>query len=311
MRVVICEFMDEAAVARLAALHESLYDATLVERRDELKTRLASACALIVRNRTNVDADLLAAAPLLRVIGRLGVGLDNIDTVACAARGIEVIPATGANALAVAEYVIATAMVLLRGAYFSSAAVAAGEWPRAALANGREIAGTTLGIVGFGGIGRLVAARAQGLAMRVIGCDPLVAPESPVWGAAQVEPRTLDQVLAEADVVTAHLPLTAATRGMFDAARLALMKAGAVLINTSRGGIVDEAALAAALRSGALGGAALDVYALEPLPAGSPLAGCPDLILTPHIAGVTRESNIRVSTLIGEKVAAALATLAA
>ena len=311
MQVVICEFMDEAAVARLAALHETLYDATLVDRRDELKARLAWTRALIVRNRTKVDVHLLAAAPRLQVVGRLGVGLDNIDTSACAARGIDVIPAMGANALAVAEYVIATAMALLRGAYFSSAAVAAGAWPRAALSNGREIAGTTLGIVGFGGIGRLVAARAQGLAMRVIGCDAQIPRGSPVWEASRVEPCTFDQVLAAADVVTAHVPLTAATQGMFDAARIAAMKAGALLINTSRGGIVDEAALAAALRSGALGGAALDVYAQEPLPAGSPLAGCPNLILTPHIAGVTRESNVRVSTLIGEKVAAALAAAAA
>ena len=311
MQVVICEFMDGAAVARLAALHRTLYDDTLVDRRDELKARLASTRALIVRNRTRVDADLLAAAPRLRVVGRLGVGLDNIDMAACAARGVDVIPATGANALAVAEYAIATAMVLLRGAYFSSTAVAAGDWPRGGLSDGREIAGKTLGIVGFGSIGRLVAARAQGLAMRVQGCDAEIAPGSPVWGAARVEPRTFDQVVAAADVVTVHVPLTAATQGMFDAARLATMKAGAVLINTARGGIVDEAALAALLRSGALGGAALDAFAQEPLPAGSPLAGCPNLILTPHIAGVTRESNVRVSTLIGEKVAAALAAAAA
>ncbi len=131
MDVVICEFMDEAAVARLAAVHRTHYDAGLVDRRDELKARLAPARALIVRNRTQVDAQLLAAAPRLQVVGRLGVGLDNIDVPACAARGIEVIPATGANALAVAEYVIAAAMMLLRGAYFSTAAVAAGRWPRA------------------------------------------------------------------------------------------------------------------------------------------------------------------------------------
>ena len=310
MDVVVCEFMDEAAVARLAALHGTHYDTALGDRRDELKARLASARALIVRNRTQVDADLLAAAPRLKVVGRLGVGLDNIDTAACAARGIDVIPATGANALAVAEYVIAAAMMLLRGAYFSSAAVAAGQWPRAALSAGREIAGTTLGIVGFGGIGRLVAERAQGLAMAVIGCDAQIPPEAPAWAAARVQPRSFEGVLADADVVTAHVPLTAATRGLFDAARLGRMKAGAVLINTSRGGVVDEAALAAALRSGALGGAALDVYAQEPLPGGSPLAGCPNLILTPHIAGLTRESNVRVSTLIGEKVAAALAAAA-
>jgi len=309
MRIVISEFMDEAAVASLAAQYETFYDKGLVDRPDELKASVAMADALIVRNRTQVNAGLLAGAPALKVVGRLGVGLDNIDVDACRTRGIEVIPATGANALAVAEYVIGTAMLLLRGAYVSSAAVGSGEWPRPALSNGRELAGKTLGIIGFGGIGRLAGRLGRALGMRVIGFDAQIAPSSSVWNEEGAEPRSFDALLTEADVVTLHVPLVAATRHLIDAARLARMKPGAVLINTARGGVVDESALAAALKSGRLGGAALDVFEQEPLAAGSALAGCPNLLLTPHIAGVTVESNTRVSTLIAEKVAAALARI--
>jgi len=311
VRVVITEFMDEIAVAGLATKHDTFYDRNLVDRPDELSARVAAADALVVRNRTQVDAALLAAAPALKVVGRLGVGLDNIDVDACMARGIEVIPATGANALAVAEYVIGAAMLLLRGACTSSAAVASGAWPRAALSGGRELSGKTLGIVGFGGIGRLVARLGRALGMRVIGSDPQVPASSPAWRAEGAERRELDALLGEADVVTLHVPLVDATRHLIDAARLARMKPGAILINTERGGVVDEAAVAAALASGRLGGAALDVFEQEPLAAGSPLAGCPNLLLTPHIAGVTAESNVRVSTLIAEKVAVALARLQA
>ena len=310
MRIVISEFMDEAAVAALAAHHATVYDRNLVDRRDELAARLADADALIVRNRTQVDAELLAAAPRLTVVGRLGVGLDNIDVAACAKRNVAVIPATGANALAVAEYVIGVAMVLLRGAYFATADVAAGKWPRGALSSGREIAGKTLGIVGFGGIGRLTGRLGRALGMRVIGCDAELAPGDAAWRDEGVEPRTLDALLAEADVLTLHVPLQPATRNLIDAKRIAAMKPGAILVNTARGGVVDETAVAAALASGRLGGAALDVFEKEPLPAGSPLAGCPNLILTPHIAGVTAESNARVSTMIAERVLDALATRA-
>lgn len=306
MRVVISEFMDEAAVASLAAQFETTYDAGLVDRHRELLAALAGADALIVRNRTPVDRGLLAAAPALKVVGRLGVGLDNIDVAACEQRAISVIPATGANALAVAEYVIGAAMLLLRGAYLSSRAVGDGEWPRAALSHGREIAGKTLGIVGFGGIGRLAAKRGRALEMRVIAFDAQIPADAEVWAELDTMAQPLDEVLRGADVVTLHLPLTPATRRLIDAGKLALMKADAILINTARGGIVDEAALVAALKANRLGGAALDVYDREPLPAGSPLADCPNLILTPHVAGVTRESNRRVSMLIADQVAAEL-----
>lgn len=307
MRIVISEFMDEGAVASLARAFDVRYDATLVERRAELAAALAQADALIVRNRTRVDAELIGHAPRLRVVGRLGVGLDNIDLAACAARAIEVIPATGANALAVAEYVVCTVMLLLRGAYRASADVAAGKWPRTALGEGRETAGKTLGVVGFGGIGRLVAKLAQGLGMTVIASDPAIAAGERIWRESGVAYRGLDDLLAEADAVTLHVPLAPETRHLITGGRLARMKRGAVLINTARGGIVDEAALAEALASGHLGGAALDVFETEPLPAGSPLARAPNLVLTPHVAGVTRESNVRVSSLIAERVAQALA----
>ncbi len=308
-KIVISEFMDAAAVESLRGRFDTRYDPALVDRRAELAAGLEDADALIVRNRTRVDAELLAAAPRLKVVGRLGVGLDNIDLPLCRERGVAVIPATGANAAAVAEYVLCTAMMLLRGAYRSSAAVAAGQWPRQSLSEGREIGGKEIGIVGFGGIGRLTARLAGALGMRVAACDPEIAADSPLWRSEAALRLELNELLERADVVSLHIPLTAATRGLIGAAQLALMKRDAVLINSARGGTVDEAALAAALRAGQLGGAALDVFADEPLAPGSPLTDCPNLILTPHIAGVSREANQRVSSLIAERVAALLESL--
>jgi (S)-sulfolactate dehydrogenase len=303
MKIVISEFMDEKSVDDLRQRFKVFYGPELADRPQDLVRQLGDAQALVVRNRTQVTGELLAAAPRLRVVGRLGVGLDNIDVPACEARGVSVIPATGANALAVAEYVIASAMVLLRGAYLSTCSVAGGHWPRPLLSEGRETGGKTLGLVGFGGIGRLTARLAQALGMRVIAHDPVLGRDAPVWSETGVACVDLDSLLAGADVVSLHVPLTEATRGLMDAARIEAMKPRAVLINTARGGIVDEAALAQALRDGRLGGAALDVFEHEPLPANSVLAGVPNLILTPHIGGVTRESNERVSAMIAEQVA--------
>lgn len=305
-RIVITEFMDERAVAQLAAAHDVLYDATLVDDPARLHAEAAGADAIVVRNRTQVRGELLAALARCRVVGRLGVGLDNIDVAGCEARGIEVIPASGANALSVAEYVIASAMLLLRGAYQASAEVAAGRWPRHALSSGREIGGKTLGLVGFGSIGQLTARLAHGVGMQVIAHDAMLDDADPVFGQAGVASVGLDELTARADVISLHVPLVASTRNLFDAARIAAMKASAVLINSARGGVVDEAALAAALRSGRLGGAALDVFETEPVPAGSVFAGCPNLLLTPHIAGLSGEANERVSSLIAQRVLQAL-----
>ena len=307
--IVISEFMNATAVDRLRGEFDVRYEPTLVDELQQLHVAVSSATALIVRNRTQVDPELIARAPKLRVVGRLGVGLDNIDTSACAARSIEVIAATGANAVSVAEYVLTTAMLLLRGAYTSSAAVAAGQWPRPTLSQGREINGKTLGLIGFGSIGRITAQLARCLGMRVIAYDALVAEDDAAWRDHGVERNTLENVLAEADVVSLHVPLDAQTRGLIGASRIAKMKRSAVIINTSRGGIVDEAALADALRAGSLAGAALDVFENEPLAAGSMLANAPNLILTPHIAGVTQESSVRVGELIADRVSASLRTL--
>ena len=302
-RIVVAEFMDERAVAQLhAAGHDVLYDAKLVDDAPRLLAEAASADVLIVRNRTQVRGDLLAALHKARAVGRLGVGLDNIDVAGCEAKGIQVIPATGANALSVAEYVIGTAMLLLRGAYLSSAEVAAGKWPRNALSNGRELAGKTLGLLGFGSIGQHTARLANALGMDVLAFDPMMAADHPAFAAAGVRCANLDVVVTNADVLSLHVPLVESTRGLLGAARIASMKPGAVLINTARGGIVDELALASALKSGQLGGAAIDVFDTEPLPASPHFVGCPNLLLTPHIGGVTAEANERVSFLIAQKV---------
>jgi (S)-sulfolactate dehydrogenase len=303
--IVICEFMDEGVVRRAFDGHDVLYDPALSDTPEKLLPCLADARALVVRNRTQVRGELLAAAPKLRVVGRLGVGLDNIDLEACKARGIAVRPATGANDAAVAEYVVTAALVLLRRAWFATSAVSGGEWPRMALM-GREVAGKALGLVGFGAIARETARRAIALGMTVSAYDPYLGADAPAWSG--VKRCTLETLLSESDVVSLHVPLTPETRQLIDARALGRMKPDAILINAARGGVLDEPALVTALKERRLGGAALDVFEREPLDAvgGARFEGVPNLILTPHIAGVTGESNVRVSEVIARAVLAEL-----
>ena len=296
-RVLVCEFMDERAVAQLAAAHDVEYDPQLVDKPGELLEKAAACDVLIVRNRTQVRGELLDALGKCRIVGRLGVGLDNIDVAACGQRGIAVIPATGANALSVAEYVITSAMLLLRGAYLSSAEVAAGKWPRAALGNGRETAGKSLGIIGFGSIGRMVAKLAQGLGMNVSAFDAMLGQDDPVFNETGVRFAGLEEVISRSDVVTLHVPLVEATRGLFDAKRIASMMPGAVLINTSRGPIVDVDAVAAALRAGKLGGAALDVFEKEPQVPAELLALDND-VLSPHQGSATHQTRNKMGKMV-------------
>jgi (S)-sulfolactate dehydrogenase len=275
---------------------------------DRLLAALADCRALIVRNRTQVREALLKAAPRLKVVGRLGVGLDNIDVEACNARNIIVRPASGANDLSVAEYVITAALLLRRRAWYATSRLAAGEWPRMELIGG-ELSGAQLGLIGYGAIARLTACKAAALGMKVAAFDPLLPADHPAWAnAARV---SFEEVLAYSDVLSLHTPLTQQTRRMLDETALRRMRKGAILINAARGGIVDEAALAAALASGHLGGAALDVFETEPLSpaAAAVFKGVPNLILTPHIAGVTEESNVRVSDVTARAVIEVLGAL--
>lgn len=303
--ILITEFMDEAAVEHVRSRHDTLYDPGLADRQGEIPGLMAGVRALIVRNRTKVASAVLDAATGLECVGRLGVGLDNIDVDACRARGVAVYPASGANDLSVAEYVVTTAAMLLRGAYLSTGTMLAGKWPRQALV-GRELAGHAMGLVGFGSIARQVARRVRALGMEVVAHDPYCPADDEAWQLARNV--GLDELLAVSDVVSLHTPLTEATRHMIDAHALETMKPDAVLVNAARGGVVDEAALAAALRQGRLAGAALDVFETEPLTAeaADKFRDLPNLVLTPHIAGVTVESNVRVSSLIAEKVLAHL-----
>ena len=307
--ILITEFMDDAAVAALRARHDTVYDPGLADRQAEIPGRMAGVRSLIVRNRTQVTEALLAAAPDLACVGRLGVGLDNIDMAACESRGVTVYPATGANNLSVAEYVITAALTLLRRAWFSNAAMLAGEWPRQACA-GRELAGKTLGLIGFGAIARDTARLARSLGMEIVAFDPFVQAGDPGLGGTRL--LSLDEVLARSDVVSLHVPLTNETRHLIGESALRRMRKDAIVVNAARGGVVDEAALAAALEDGRIGGAALDVFETEPLTAEAAerFAGLSNLVLTPHIAGVTEESNTRVSALIAERVLVHLGTAA-
>lgn len=300
--IVVSEFMNEEALAPLRRDHSVLFDPTLVDDRSRLLSQLGDAAAIIVRNRTQVDQELLAAAPQLKAVGRLGVGLDNIDLDACRGRGVAVHPAIGANARAVAEYVITAVLMLFRGAYQGRDRMIDGQWPRSDL-QGRETSGKTMGLVGFGGIARLVAVRATALGMRVAAYDPYLAADDAAWGDV-ARHEDLEDLLRDADAVSLHVPLTDSTRHLLNADSLRTMKEGAVVINTSRGGIVDDSALAAAMRTGHIGGAALDVFETEPLSATAAtiFADLDNIVLTPHIAGLTEESNERVSDMTVENV---------
>ena len=307
--VLISEFMDRPTADGLIAEYDVFWDPELWGKKDALLAEVASAKAIIVRNATQVNVELLEAAQNLQIVARMGVGLDNIDVEACKTRGIEVCPSIGANAASVAEYVIATAMILLRGpAYYATPDVIAGAWERPKFAGGVELAGRTMGIVGFGSIGQVVGAKAAAMGMKVIAYDAMMPDDAPAWNAARRV--SLQNLIRESDVISLHCPLLPQTVNLLDTAEFAGMKPGAILVNSARGGIANEAACAAALRSGHLGGAALDTLATEPVTpeTGALFDGIENLILTPHIAGVTEESNRRIAEVAAENVRRVLGT---
>jgi D-3-phosphoglycerate dehydrogenase len=264
----------------------------------DLARELADADALIVRSATRVTDDLLSHAPKVRIVGRAGVGVDNIDMDAATRRGVLVVNTPGSSAASVAEHALALILSLARSIPQLNAAMHAGRWEKSGAA-GVELRGKVLGLVGLGRIGAEVARRARALEMRVVAYDPYIAPERAAEGGVELLP--LPEMLAKADYVSLHTALSPATDRIMNAERFAQMKRGARLVNTARGELVDEAALSEALRSGHLAGAALDVFAVEP-PKDSPLLSMPNVIATPHVAGSTTEAQEEVGVQIAQQI---------
>jgi D-3-phosphoglycerate dehydrogenase / 2-oxoglutarate reductase len=295
---------EKIAAEGLAVLETAgAVDVRLELDRAGLLAAIGAYDALVVRSATKVTAEVIAAGSRLRVIGRAGTGVDNIDVDAATRRGVIVVNAPASNNVAVAELTLGLLIALARRIPQAHASLQSGKWERTRFV-GWEVRGKTLGLVGLGRIGSEVARRARAFEMDVIAFDPVVSTER----AAQIGVTlvTLDELVQRSDVVSLHVPLIESTRNLFDAARLAQMKSGAAIINASRGGIIDEAALIEALNSGRLSGAALDVYAQEPPPADSPLIGHPAVVTMPHIGASTAEAQTSAGTEMAEGVAAAL-----
>jgi D-3-phosphoglycerate dehydrogenase len=269
---------------------------------DELLEAVGGYDALIVRSETKVTRAVIEAGSELRVIGRAGVGVDNIDVEAATARGVIVVNAPAGNTIAVAEHTIGLLLAVARRIPQASAALRAGQWQRSRYM-GQEVRNKTIGIVGLGRIGREVARRAQGLEMHVVAFDPYVGAENA--RRLGVEMLDLPALLRAADFVTIHTPSTAQTQGLIGAAELSLLKRSAYLINCARGGIIDEPALREALATGRLAGAALDVFEQEP-PGDNPLLQAENLVATPHLAASTEEAQVQVALEVAEQVVAAL-----
>ncbi|MGH6762532.1 MAG: hydroxyacid dehydrogenase [Phyllobacterium sp.] len=260
---------------------------------DEVAARCAKLAvdAIMVRQ-GKINAEVINASPALKVIVKHGVGVDNVDIAAATARHVPVLRSMGSNALAVAEHTISLALTLLKQIPPLDRAIKGGAWPKPSFI-GRDIAGSVIGLVGFGAIGRETGRLAKALGMRVLVLDPM-APEAVRQSGFEVA-ADLDELLSAADIVSLHCPLTNATRNLIDATRLARMKPDALLVNTARGGIIDEMALLGALQEKRIGGAALDSFSVEPPPADSPLWALDNLIVTPHVAGVTKGSAIQMA----------------
>ena len=299
--ILISEFMDEAAVNLLKKKYDVYYDSSLVEDPNSLIKKILKMKALIVRNKTLVTRELIENAPNLKCVGRLGVGLDNIDLNACKEQNIAVYPALGANSHSVAEYVICASMLLLRKAYFKKNEMIAGNWPRQE-SSGSEVYGKTLGLIGFGDIAQKTRDLALGLGIKTVAYDPYLDKDSNLW--KETKNLMLDNLLSISDIISLHIPLNKETKNLIDEKKLRLIKNSSVIINTSRGGIIDENTLAKLLKENKIGGAALDVFNKEPINKvnAKKFEGLDNLILTPHIGGVTKESNERVSKMIAKKI---------
>ena len=301
MKILVAEPLAKQGVDILRAHHE--VDEKIGLTPEELAAIVGEYDALLVRSQVKVTAEILAHATRLVVIGRAGVGVDNVDLEAATRAGIVVVNAPTGNTVSAAEQTIALMLALARKTAAADASLRRGEWKRSSF-TGVELRGRTLGIIGLGKIGQAVADRARGLEMNVIGYDPFVtADQAALHGIALVE---IDQIIEKADVITVHVPLNKATRGIINADNIGKLKPGVMLVNVARGGVYDEAAVAQALADGKIAGAAFDVYEKEP-PVDSPLLTAPNTVLTPHLGALTAEAQLRVAEEACEQVIDVLA----
>lgn len=300
---MLADPLDPEGIEVLTADHALQVDDLSSGTREELKAGLAGATGLIVRSGTVANAELMEAGGSLRVIGRAGVGLDNIDVEAATRRGIAVLNAPAGNTVSTAELAFALLLSVARGIPAADRSVRAGRWDRKAF-RGSQLAGKTLGVVGAGRIGAEVIHRAHAFGMRVLVADPYMSTGRAADLGVQL--RELDDLLPDADFVTLHVPLTPETRGLLSRERIALLKRTAFLVNAARGGIVDEVALAEALTDGRMAGAAIDVFEREPLREDHPLRDAPNLVLTPHLGAATHDAQREVAIEIARAVRTAL-----
>ena len=301
--IVISEDVWGPQFAELAKTVETVQMDDGWQNRDALKAALATAQALVVRNRTQVDRDLLDAAPNLRVVARAGVGLDNIDIKAADERGVAVVAGLGVNAVSVAEFTVGLAISVMRTIPQHDVATRAGGWNRT---QGREISGKTWGLISCGATGLATARLLQGFGVTLLGFDPFVQADDPRLQELGIGLRSLDDVLANSDIVSIHSPATPDTRGLINAERISTMRDGAVIVSVGRGEVIDEADLITALKSGKLAGAGLDVRATEPPTVGE-LETLPNVVLAPHVAGITKESQARIADVLTSNIGLALA----
>ena len=295
MKVIVADKISERGVQ---LLKEQRGWNIVLTTKETLNAEIADADALIVRSATKVSAELLDKAPKLRAVGRAGVGVDNIDLEAATKRGVLVMSTPGGNAVSVAEHTLALLLALAKQVPRLDKAIHEGRWEKSSAA-GTELRGKTLGLIGLGRIGSEVAVRAEAFDMRVLAYDPYISEAAAREISVDLVP--LDNLLAESDFISLHTSLSSATQKIINAATIEKMKRGARLINAARGELIDEAALAEALKSGKLAGAAVDVFVEEP-PKNSPLVGLPNLIATPHVAGSTAEAQEEVGTQIAVQV---------
>lgn len=299
VKILICDPIDEVGVAMLREAGFAV-DLDTAITPEGLVKKAGGYTALVVRSRTKVMKDVLAAAPNLRAVARAGVGLDNVDVDEARRRGVQVINSPEAPSNAVAELVLGYMLSLARNLPKADASMKRGEWIKSKL-TGFEIQGKTLGIVGFGRIGHLLGKKAKALGMRVLCYDVMIDKLMSLVEEAGAESVPFDRLLAESDFVTVHVPLLPQTRGMFNAETIGKMKKESYLINAARGGIVDEEALLEALKSGHLAGAALDVYEEEPTK-NVDLVGLGNVVCTPHIGAESVEAQLANSTIVAEKL---------